>query len=97
MSYYDDEDVEIEIITPGKIEHKTEIVSNTLYGKTNSRGTVNNNKNQDTLKKMQSTDEQFYRWVKSLSPSQDVTEETHNFSYNMYTIDGKTRKKSSDL
>ena len=97
MSYYDDDDVEIEIITPGRSERKTEFVSNTLYGKTNSRGTVNNPKNQDTLKKMQSRDEQFYRWVKSLNPTADVTKETHNFTVSNYTIDGKTRKKTSDL
>ena len=100
MSYYNDDDVEVEFIntTPRKSAISTGdvIVDNVIYGRTNSHGTINNNKNQETLKKMQNRDDQFYKWIKGLNKEPDIVSETHNFTYDRYTIDGKTRKKTSD-
>lgn len=60
---------------------------------------VNNNKEPDTIKKKREREERFYSWLKGLNPDLNkdtVSEETHNFTYSKYTIDGKTRKKTSD-
>ena len=85
MSYYEDEDVDIQVITPPrKTENESDVVSNVFYGK----------KTKANAQKVKNNEEQFYKWVKSLNPemNRDVKSETHNFSYQHYTVDDKNKK-----